>query len=672
MEGCRMIPLFINTPETMLKIRVVTTKDTSENALQLLKATGALHIEEPRELDAVDRTQITEKRNLIRKIFANISDILAYVEGEHTIALPEEITKRPLETIEHQTGTLRKRCAHLQENTARLETDISNMEGTAQYLDVLAHDIRLSLSDLNYSGEYLFTRVFVFPTETCKTFLATSREYILEHTAVAVEDKTLVYIIARTGRQNTIETLARNLGVVPLEIPDGEMPLDEFIAKKDDIIRQKKKQIDEIRREREAIITEKLEEIVQYREIVAREDEMLSAVELTCEARYVSLVEGWIPGEQENVVISRLQDSLDTVYIDVSEPGPLDEPPTRLQNPRLLKPFEVIVSLFSLPKYGGWDPTPCVAYFFAFFFGLMLCDVFYAAGLLLLARFVLDKFVDDPSTEAVHLFRNVLYISGTVALIFGILSGTYLGDLLNIYFGIELQKLAVAQWFQSQLFDPITFIVISLVIGLVHVNTAHILSLIKGIRERNRGLIIGKTGLFITELFGIPYIFKALLHVELIPLNSALYPLMGYPMMIGLALIVVSGFMQMGGLGGIFWIFELTGLLGDIMSYSRLAGVGLATFYLASAFNLLAEWISAGLSGFIPGVIGTTLGLAVGIILFVLFHILNLFLSSLAAFIHSLRLCFVEFLLKFYEGGGKRYTPFHLRPKRYVTVGAKS
>jgi len=174
------------------------------------------------------------------------------------------------------------------------------------------------------------------------------------------------------------------------------------------------------------------------------------------------------------------------------------------KNPRIIRPFEVIVNLFSLPKYGGWDPTPSVAYFFAFFFGLMLCDVVYAVGLLILAKFALDKLVDDPSAEGVELFRKVLYISGGVALIFGILSGTYLGDFLYMYFGVELQKLALAKWVQNQLSDPITFIIISLLIGLVHVNIAHILSLIKGIKERNKGLVISKIGILIIEIFGIP------------------------------------------------------------------------------------------------------------------------------------------------------------------------
>ena len=668
-----MIPLIINTPEAMLKIRVVTAKDSSAETLELLQSTGVLPIEEPRELDSADRTKITEKRNLIRKISANISDILAYVKGEHRVLVQEGIKAQPLDTILHQTAKLREKCARLRKDSTRREADISNMEGLGRYMDILSHGINLSLKELNYSGSYLSARVFVFPAETCKIFLGKARQHLLQHIPASSKDETetAVYTIARTTSQNIVETLARDLGALPLEIPDEELTLKEFIANKDNIIRQKRKEVEGLEKEIETIATENLEQITQYRETVALEDEMLSAIELTCETRYVSMIEGWVPRNKVDSVISQIHESLDNVFIDASKPGPLDEPPTRLQNPRAIKPFEVIVSLFSLPKYGGWDPTPSVAYFFAFFFGLMLCDVVYAAGLLILAKFVLDKLVDDPSAEGVDLFRKVLYISGTVALIFGILSGTYLGDLLNMYFGISLQKLALAKWVQSQLSDPIAFIIISLIIGLVHVNIAHILSLIRGIRERNKGLVVSKAGLFIIEIFGIPYIFKMLLHVDLVPLSPSIYSFMAYPMIIGLALIVVSGFMQMGGLGGIFWIFELTGLLGDIMSYSRLAGVGLATFYLASAFNLLANWISAGLSGLIPGVIGTSLGLIIGIILFAVFHVLNLFLSSLAAFIHSLRLCFVEFLLKFYEGGGRKYAPFHLRPKRYVIVGAK-
>ncbi|MBW2674453.1 MAG: hypothetical protein JRD89_13755 [Deltaproteobacteria bacterium] len=398
---------------------------------------------------------------------------------------------------------------------------------------------------------------------------------------------------------------------------------------------------------------------------------MLSAIEHMSETHYVSLIEGWAPQSKTDFIVSEIHKSLDNAFVDSRQPVASDEPPTRLQNPRAIRPFEVIVSLFSLPKYGGWDPTPSVAYFFAFFFGLMLCDVVYAAGLLILARFVLDKLVDDPSTEGVDLFRKVLYISGGVAFVFGVLSGTYLGDFLFMFFGISLESIALVKWVQAKLSDPISFINLSLIIGLIHVNIAHTLGLVKGIQEGDRGMIVSKAGLFLVEAFGIPYIFKAMLGIELLPLPPWVYGMLAYPMTAGLILIVVGAFMQMGGLGSVFWIFDLTGILGDIMSYSRLAGVGLATFYLASSFNLLSNWVSSTVSSVIPGMLGAILAFAIGMVMLLIFHVFNLFLSSLAAFIHSLRLCFVEFLLKFYEGGGKEYNPFHLSVRRETIVGKK-
>ena len=655
----------------MLKIRVVTAKDSSAETLERLQEMGVLHIEEPRELDLTDRTAIDEKRNLIRKISANINDILSHVKGEHKVLIPEDAEAQPLDKILHQTGGVRDKCTRLREDATRLEADISNMEGLGRYLDILSHEINLSLKDLNYSGSYLSARVFVFPVETCKIFLKKASQHFLQHINASSEDETVVYAIARTTSQNIVETLARDLGALPLEIPDEEFTLREFAAKKDDIIRKKGEKVTELEREIETITSENLERIALYREAVFMEDEMLSAIEQTAETRYVSLTEGWVPRSKADFIVSQINKSFDNAFVDSSQPGPSDEPPTRLQNPAAIRPFEVIVSLFSLPKYGGWDPTPSVAYFFAFFFGLMLCDVIYAAGLLILARFVLDKLVDDPSTEGVDLFRKVLYISGGVALIFGILSGTYLGDFLYMYFGINLQSIALVKWVQTQLSDPISFITISLIIGLIHVNMAHILGLIKGVKEGDRGVIVSKAGLFLVEIFGIPYIFKVMLNIELIPLAASAYSVFAYPMMVGLVFIVIGAFMQMGALGSVFWIFDLTGILGDIMSYSRLAGVGLATFYLASSFNLLSNWVSSAISSAIPGILGVILAFVIGMVMLIIFHVFNLFLSSLAAFIHSLRLCFVEFLLKFYEGGGREYNPFHLSVRRETIVGKK-
>ncbi|GAG08783.1 unnamed protein product [marine sediment metagenome] len=179
--------------------------------------------------------------------------------------------------------------------------------------------------------------------------------------------------------------------------------------------------------------------------------------------------------------------------------------------------------------------------------------------------------------------------------------------------------------------------------------------------------MVNKIGLFSLQLFGIPFLIRVLFDYDILPVGAQVYSIFGFIMMASLVLIIASAFMQRGALGAIFWIFDLAGLLGDVMSYTRLAGVGLATFYLATSFNMLADVFY----DIIPGVAGMVIGVILAIVVLIFGHAINLVLSGLTAFIHSLRLCFVEFLFKFYEGGGREYSPFRLKTPASALVGGK-
>jgi V/A-type H+-transporting ATPase subunit I len=247
-----------------------------------------------------------------------------------------------------------------------------------------------------------------------------------------------------------------------------------------------------------------------------------------------------------------------------------------------------------------------------------------------------------------------------------LLTGNYLGD-IYLFFGFE--NLALVAGVQQALQNPLTFVMLALMIGFIHVNIAHVIALIKGVKERNQGIIIGKIGLFSLQ-FGIPFIFHTMLRFDIPLFPPQLYAISPYVMGAGVVLVVVGSLKQSGGIGAILWLFDVTGLLGDIMSYSRIAGVGLATFYLASAFNMLARLFSDIVP--IPGIAGVIGGAILAIVILLIGHLINLLLSLITGFVHSLRLCFVEFLIKFYEGGGMRYSPFRLRKRTSVLVGAKS
>jgi V/A-type H+-transporting ATPase subunit I len=286
----------------------------------------------------------------------------------------------------------------------------------------------------------------------------------------------------------------------------------------------------------------------------------------------------------------------------------------------------------------------------------MLGDVVYALGALLLAKFLLPRFVDDTNTEGFKLFQRLLYISGGVALIVGLLTGTYLGDFLSAFFHVP--NIALASGIEEALKTPITFILIAIMIGLVHVNLGHLLGFIKGIKERNKSVILGKIGLWALQIGGIPVILNKMLNVELGFISQSVYSALTYVMLAGIILIVIAAIMDKGAfMGGIFWLFDITGILGDVMSYARIAGVGLATYYLAFCFNLIADLFL----NFFPGPVGLVVGVIAAFIILILGHLINLALGVLTGFIHSLRLCFVEFLFKFYEGGGRAYSPFKVR-----------
>ena len=193
------------------------------------------------------------------------------------------------------------------------------------------------------------------------------------------------------------------------------------------------------------------------------------------------------------------------------------------------------------------------------------------------------------------------------------------------------------------------------------------MALIKGVKERQKGLVLNKIGLFLLQ-FGILPIFHFLFHVNIPGFTAQMYTIFLYIMFAGVMLVIVGCIMQRGSLGVVLWLFDITGILGDIMSYCRLAGVGLATFYLASCFNMMAGLFS----NMIPGVAGVVIGGIIGILILVFGHIINMALSAITGFIHSLRLCFVEFLFKFYEGGGREYSPFKLRTRTAVVIEPKS
>ena len=664
-----MRPVIVNTPDTMVKVRVMTAKDYSNKTLKTLHRAGVLHVEQSEELKPADREAIEGERGQVTELLTAIDNVLAYIPKGEKVPLEEDVEviyTRPFSETDSAVRLLCTKLSNMHQRVVTLNQQAEGLKELQRYLEPLAQQANLKLRDLAFSGDYLLSMVFVIPSEMYQTLYDKLRNYLFGSTVATTENETIFHIIAKTEDRKIIESTIKDNGGKILPIPDEDLALREFTETASDKIHSLEEDLMRLRGEIEGKTRENLEKLVLFREALRAENERLSVLEKACEAKYVTLIEGWIPEGNVEDTTAELKQNIDYLFIDTRKPQQEEEPPTKMRNPTALKPFQVVVNLFGIPKYREWDPTPIIAYSFAFFFGLMLGDVVYAALLILAAKFALPRFTDDPESEGFRLFQKLLYVSSGFGLVLGLLTGTYLGN-FHEFFGVE--SLALVKGIENLLGDCLSFIMFALIIGLIHVNIAHVLALIKGIKERNKGIILGKIGLFVLQIAGIPLIMHSMFDANIPLLNAQAYSILLYAILFGLILLVISSLMERGSfLGSIFWLFDITGLLGDIMSYCRLAGVGLATYYLAFCFNLMATLISGMIPAGPAGLVHLIVGNLLFIIILLIGHTINLLLAGISCFVHSLRLCFVEFMFKFYEGGGRQYSPFRLRKRALVPV----
>jgi V/A-type H+-transporting ATPase subunit I len=620
----------------MIPIEIVGLKVDLQAVVRILRELGCMHIEELADVPEVSARQLALDRDTLRQQ-EELSLLLAHVGGllDTLGCIQHESVASPAGDylIEARAGVeeLMPKVKLLTSQRERLESELASLPRYQATLRKLSPIIPKSVREPgNRSVGILVNREHMDILDVIGKQVVDLTQGHAEVVASDVDVSIRAMLIVFPERYtNEIEGLLGREGISRLRLPAelGEGSPDVILAALYRRMASIPEQVKEINHELVALSAQWCERLSLWRTALQDEIEASRVLPRFGETDLTFVLAGWVPVKDLERVEAAFRENIgNAVYVQKLKMTPemKKRAPVILQNPKPAQPFESLVKLLALPRYGHVDPTRLMALFLPIFFGMILGDVGYGILVLALSLVALRRF-------KAGVLRDILIVLAMGAgwsILFGFLYGEAFGT-LGEHFGLH------PLWFDRTSSEHVLgLLVMTVAIGAIHVGLGLILGVWEAIKDRSRNHLLERGGMLV-GLIGLFFMVGVL--VDFLP--------QGF-MSVAIALTIIGIVLlsaSLGCLGVVMGPIEFIGLIGNVLSYLRIAAIGLASVYLAKVANEVA------------GMVGNVF---VGAILAILIHALNLVLGMFSPTIHSLRLHYVEFFRKFYEGGGRPYEPF--------------
>ena len=665
----------------MQKISICALKKDRKAILEQLQHLGVLEVDRDKEEDAFFQKMDTTGQRMKFEKAATAADqalgilddyapekksLLSSLEGKELIdrELKEKVQISGPELIKTARGIydLDREYAELRAGIAKIENQIESL------MPWMALDVPLQEGKTKRTALILGTMPGELTLENIYSILLEKTPEVMEKTGVDVHlvsaesNMICIAVICLKEQLQTVEEALRSAGFARPSQNWSKTPKEQKEVLETEIAASRER-MTQCEAELKSLASKRkeLQAVADYYRVRADKYAVLGDL---LQSKRTFVISGYIPACESGPVEKSLTEKYNCM-VDIEDIEEGEEAPVILKNNAFSTNMEGIVESYGLPHAGEIDPTTIMSFFYVFFFGMMLSDAAYGAIIAIVCLIVLKKF--PRMSAGMRKSMKMFMYCGISTMVWGILFGGYFGDVVDVvsstFFGKELTIKPL--WF-APLNDPMRLLIYSMAFGLVHLFVG------LGIK----GYMLLKDGKVLDFFCDIVlwYIFLIGLILMLLPSEifasiaqtKIVFPAALVTLSKALAIIGALGLLLMSGRSsknpalrlalGAYDIYNITGWLSDVLSYSRLLALGLATGVIASVVNQMGSMLGKSVFGVI-----------LFIVVFIVGHAMNLAINLLGAYVHTNRLQFVEFFGKFYEGGGKPFEPFHAETK-YVDI----
>ena len=666
----------------MQRIGIYALKSRRKPILELIQRRGVVEIHAEKAEDAVFRQTDTAPAKArfenntstlqaaleaLDKLEPEKKSLLAPLEGRTPIPLSryEETAGAASKTLRaaSRVNALWKKCADDRAEILRLEAQIRMLEPWSRL------DVSMRTTSTASTAAFIGSFPAEYTEEALKAEIARGAPEI---DGVAVEvlsagtQQTCAFLLCHASNGAKLEAFLRSIGFT--------YPADRSKKPPQARMQDLNARIEKLRAEIDGAEAEirtyaALRGAMQYTiDYFSMRIEKYDVLGRLWQSPHVFVITGYIPAESAPALEKELTEKFEA-YVELETPAEDEDVPVKLKNNAFAAPVEGVLESYSMPGRKEIDPSTLMAVFYYFLFGMMLSDAGYGLLMVIGCGIALAKFKNME--ESLRKFLKMFLYCGISTVFWGAMFGSFFGDAVTVigktFFNVDIAIPAL--WF-TPLNEPMRLLLFSFLIGVIH--------LFAGLGAQFYQL--ARQGLWKDAIFdvvfwylvvggGIVYLLSMPMFSDRVSLGFTL------PAAAGTAGAVAAGIGAVGIvltagresrspfkrlLKGLYGLYGVSGYLSDILSYSRLLALGLATGVIASVFNQMGAMLG-----------NSPAGVAVFVFAFLVGHTLNLGINVLGAYVHTNRLQFVEFFGKFFEGGSRKFNPFSAKTKYFKITEEK-